>query len=102
MNEDNRFESRVLADLIDVLAVINHLEDNLDGDKPLKVVLTIEPRKITEESQCSVEKPRVKIILVKNAEGIKEISKLLIEKLFTANIHVAIKQKKALAKMPET
>lgn len=89
MNENNeqaRFESRVLTDLFDVLAVINHLEDNLDGDKPLKVILTMKLRGLKETE----EEPCIETILVENKKEILNISKLLDEKLFMADIHVAI------------
>jgi len=89
MNENNKqteFESRVLTDRIDLLAVINHLEDNLDGDKPLKVILTTKLRGCRETK----EKSHTETILVENEKEILSISRLLDEKLFMADIHVAI------------
>ncbi|MBU2635314.1 hypothetical protein KJ841_02475 [Patescibacteria group bacterium] len=86
-NEETRFESRVLTDPMDVLAVINHIEDN---DKPLQVILTIKPRRLTETEYCSIKEPRIKTISVESEKEILEINKFLIEKLFIADIHVAI------------
>lgn len=93
MNENSKesqFESRVLIDITDVLAVINHLQDNSGRDKPLEVILTIKPRRVGETDYCSVEELRVEKIFVKNEKEILNISKILTEKLFMADIHVVI------------
>ena len=90
-NEQTGFESRVLTDFGDVLAVVNHLDDNLsDSDKPLKVILTIEPRRFKETDYCSIKESRVEKILVKSKKEILDINKILNKELFIANVHVAI------------
>ncbi len=90
MEEEEKFESRVLVDSLDVLAVINHLEDNFDNNKILQVILTIEPRKVDETDYCSIKETSKKTISIKNQEEILDISKFLTENLFIANIYVAI------------
>jgi len=90
MKEEEKFESRVLVDSLDVLAVINHLEDNFDDNKPLQVILTIEPRRAGETDCCSIKERSKKTISIKNQKEILDISKFLTENLFIANIYVAI------------
>jgi hypothetical protein len=89
MEENNEFESRFLTDVIDVLAVVNHLEDNL-GKKTLRFVMTVNPKKVIEADHCSLKCPYLKIILVEDEQQIPKINALLKENLFTAQIHVAI------------
>ncbi|OGZ17634.1 MAG: hypothetical protein A2V72_01525 [Candidatus Nealsonbacteria bacterium RBG_13_37_56] len=86
----NGFNGRILVDLLDVLAVINHLEDNLDGNESLKVILTIEPRRADETDCCSIKERSEKTISIKNQEEILGVGNFLTENLFIANIYVAI------------
>jgi len=90
-NEQKGFESRVLTNPVDLLAVIDHLKDNLlDSGKPLLVILTAKPRRFKETDYCSIEEPCVETILVENEEKILKINEIINEKLFMADIHVAI------------
>jgi len=84
---NNKFRSRILVDPLDVLAVVNHLEDNR---KPLRVVLTIKPRRAGKTDCSSIKKTKVKKIKIKNRKQISEINNFLNENLFMADIRVKI------------
>jgi len=88
MGEEEKFESRVLANSLDVLAVINHLQDNLD--KKPRIILTMKPRKGHESDYCSLKEPDVKKIQVEDEKEILSIGKFINQNLFMADIQVAI------------
>lgn len=89
MTEDNKFESRTLSTLMDVLAVVNHLEDNLNDAKPPQVIIETSPKKPSEASYCSITPSTEKIVVV-SMEEISNVSKILIERFGEADVHVVI------------
>jgi hypothetical protein len=91
---NNKFESRILEDLIDVVAVINHLQDNLSTGKPVVLIIKMMPRRKSEEDFCAIKEPAVQQIEVGDEKKISNIGKFLTENIFNARVHVAIEQNK--------
>lgn len=80
---EDEFESRTLIEPFDLVAIINHLEDNLSPKKPLIVTLTT-------ENQTYGEKKDPEVIEVRDKRQISEINNLLTAKMILRNIHVSI------------
>lgn len=86
----DKFKSRTLVNGLTVVTILDYLNDNLDGEEPLQVTLTMDPRRVDKTDYCSRKKREVKKIEVKSAKEISEISSFLFENLFMDWIHVDI------------
>ena len=90
--DENKFKARILTNPLNVVAVLNHLEDNIKFGS-LLIILTIKPRRDNDTDYCSIAEEKVVKIEVKKNEEILNINKLLQNSLFESNIHVAIIEK---------
>ena len=80
------FKGRVLIKPFDLVAAVNHLQDNFNPEKPLVVTLTT---KIAKSQKVKEEKD-AEVIKVRSREQIPEINKILRKKMMTRNVHISI------------
>lgn len=74
---------------LDVIPVINHLEDNLDG-KPIIVILEIAPKKGGKRDYCSKKRKSTKKIKIRKHSDIESLKKLILANWATSQIRVSI------------
>lgn len=80
MKEDNKFESRNLDKPFDVVATLNHIEDNIHSG-PVELTLT--------NDNLPEDEKKLKIRITSQTQ-LKEINSLLLTRLSYGGTHVAI------------
>jgi hypothetical protein len=87
--KQGEFHSRVIRTILDVLPVIDHLEDNLNGEM-IVVILTIRPKTHEETGYYSIKKVERIKVEISAPKDIRNLQGFLLANWATRKIHVKI------------